>query len=120
VKLSYLELLLTGNDLNKEKKYLQHKHNAWTGGSLDAIDGKNGSIAVSLNIPEYFQDTEYIANLYILYFILNSVTIICNLLMEERLPSFLHGFICPGILQHQIRFAILNFLYFVSYYYFTN
>jgi hypothetical protein len=67
VKLSYLELLLTGNDLNEEKKYLQHKNNAWAGGSLDVIDGKSGNIAVSLNVPEYFQDTEYLASLYILY-----------------------------------------------------
>jgi len=52
VKLSYLELLLTGNDRNEEKNYLQHKNNAWIGGSLDAIDSKNGNIAVSLNVPE--------------------------------------------------------------------
>ena len=52
VKLSYLELLLTGNDRNEAEKYLQHKNNSWTGGSLDVIDDKNGNIAVSLNVPE--------------------------------------------------------------------
>jgi hypothetical protein len=109
VNLSYLELLLTANDRNEEKKYLQHKSNAWAGGSLDVIDGKNGNIAVSLNLPEYFQDTEYFANLYILYFVFNSVTIICNFLKEECLPFFLHGFICPEILQYQIHFAYIKF-----------
>jgi hypothetical protein len=105
VKLSYLELLLTGNDLNKTEKYLQHKNNAWAGGSLDVIDGKNGNIAVSPNVPEYFEDTEYFVSLYILYFVFDIVTIICNLLKEECLPFFLHGFICPGLLQNQIHFA---------------
>jgi hypothetical protein len=67
VKLCYLELLLTGNDHNKEGKYLQHKHNAWAGVSLDVMDGKNGKIVVSLKVPEYFQETECFASLYILY-----------------------------------------------------
>lgn len=35
-----------GNDHNKEGKYLQHKHNAWAGVSLDVMDGKNGKIVV--------------------------------------------------------------------------
>jgi len=52
VKLSYLELFLTEIGRNKEKKYLQEKNNAWIGGSLDVIDSMNGSIAVSLNVPE--------------------------------------------------------------------
>lgn len=109
MKLSYLELFLTGNDRNKEKKYLQHKNNAWAGGSLDVIDGKNGNIAVSLNVSEYFQNTEYFASLYILYFVFKNVTIICNILKEECLSFFLHGFICPGLLQNQIHFAYIKF-----------
>jgi len=35
-----------GNDRNEAEKYLQHKNNSWTGGSLDVIDDKNGNIAV--------------------------------------------------------------------------
>jgi hypothetical protein len=62
--LCYFELLLTGNDPNNDEKYLQHKHNAWTGGALDVTDYRNGSIVVSLNIPEYFKDTEYFSSSY--------------------------------------------------------
>jgi len=103
VKLSYLELFLTGNDHNEEKKYSQYKHNAWAGGSLDVIDGKNRNIAVSLNVPEYFQDTKYYVSLRTCYFLFNSVPIICKLLKEECLSFFLHGFICPELLEHRIH-----------------
>jgi hypothetical protein len=109
VKLSYLELFLTGNDRNEEKKYSQYKHNAWAGGSLDVIDGKNGNIAVSLNVPEYFQDTKYYTSSYFCYFLFNSVTIICELLKEGCLSFFLHGFICPELLQHRIHCAYIKF-----------
>jgi hypothetical protein len=107
-----LELLLTGNDRNKENKYSQYKHNAWAGGSLDVIDGKNGNIAVSLIVSEYFQNTKYYANLYIYYFLFNSVTIICKLLKEECLSFFLHGFICPELLQHRMHCAYIKFCIF--------
>jgi hypothetical protein len=109
VKLSYLELLLTGNDRNEENMYSQYKHNAWAGGSLDVIESKNGNIAVSLNAPEYIQDTKYYASLYICYFLFNSVTIIFKLLKEECLSFFLHDFICPELLQHQIHCACIKF-----------
>jgi hypothetical protein len=91
VQLCYLELLLTGNDLNKQGiySYFQHKQNAWAGGSLDVIDGRNGNIAVSCNFPEYFQDTEYIASLHIFYFLFNSVIILCMFLKEECLFSYM-------------------------------
>jgi hypothetical protein len=59
---------VTENDRDEQKEYLQHKHNAWAGGSLDVSDGRNGNIAVSRNFPENIQDTEYIASLHIFYF----------------------------------------------------
>lgn len=120
MKLSYLELLLTGNDRDEEKKYLQHKHNLWAGGSLDVIDSKNGNIAVSLNVPEYFQDIEYFASLHILYFVFNNVTIICNLLKEECLPFSYMVLYVQGFCNTKCISLILNLIYFVSYYSFTN
>jgi hypothetical protein len=45
-------LLLTGNGLNKEGKYSQHKDYAWTGGSMQAVSKENGKIAVSLSVSE--------------------------------------------------------------------
>jgi hypothetical protein len=53
-KLYYLQLLLTGNDLNKEGKYSQHKDYAWTGGSIEAVGEENGRITVSLSLSGFF------------------------------------------------------------------
>lgn len=44
----FYKLLFSGNSYNNESKYLQHKDNAWIGGSVEAVAGKNGQIAVSM------------------------------------------------------------------------
>jgi hypothetical protein len=92
-----LELLLTGNDRNKEDGYLQHKHNAWTGIALDAMDGRNGKIAVSLQFPGYFK-TLSILQIYMFY--VQQCEVIYKRLKEESLLAFPNIFICPVLAEH--------------------
>jgi hypothetical protein len=47
--------LFAGNDQNTQSNYLQHKDNAWIGGSVDVMGGRNGHITVSMNVCKQFQ-----------------------------------------------------------------